>query len=313
MKIKTLAYLLASFYWLLAMNAAAQDLGPQFKMLKEGIYVRAVKPADSNATIILTSEGVVLIDSGHNPPDSVALSQALKKLTPLPVRYLIDTEPHTDHTTGHWLFSPPALIVAHAGAREAMREGLNPERVKKIIAENAQLPEIKNFRPVLPHIEFRDWMKLEVGERTFELRFLKSVHSEADSAVWLPKERIVFAAASVGVRRFSNLRPFVKIADTLDGIKMMKALNPEIVVPGHGAPGTVKILDDMERYYTLLVERVGAMVKAGKSLDEIQKDLRMPETEGWEGRDRFPNNIEAAYRHVTQSTPARAAKSESGY
>jgi hypothetical protein len=62
-------------------------------------------------------------------------------------------------------------------------------------------------------------MKLEIGERTFELRFLKSVHSEADSAVWLPKERIVFAAASVGVRRFSNLRPFVKISDTLDAIR----------------------------------------------------------------------------------------------
>ena len=131
-------------------------------------------------------------------------------------------------------------------------------------------------------------MKLEVGERTIELRFLKSVHSEADSAVWLPKERIVFAAASVGVKRFSNLRPFVKIADTLEGIKMMKALNPEIVVPGHGAPGTIKILDDMERYYTLLVERVGAMVKAGKSLDEIKKDLRMPETEGWEGARPLP-------------------------
>ena len=55
------------------------------------------------------------------------------------------------------------------------------------------------------------------------------------------------------------------------------------------------------------------MVKAGKSLDEIKKDLRMPETEGWEGRDRLPNNIEAAYRHATQSTPARAAKAESGY
>ncbi len=116
----------------------------------------------------------------------------------------------------------------------------------------------------------------------------------------MPRERIVFAAASVGVKRFSNLRPFVKIADTLEGIKMMKGLNPDLVVPGHGAPGTVKILDDMERYYTLLVERVGAMVKAGKSLDEIKKDLRMPETDDWEGKDRFPNNIEAAYRAVAK-------------
>ena len=80
---------------------------------------------------------------------------------------------------------------------------------------------------------------------------------------------------------------------------MMRGLNPEIVVPGHGPPGTVKILNDMENYYTLLLERVGAMVKQGKSLEEIKKELRMPETDDWEGKDRFPNNIEGAYRAVT--------------
>jgi cyclase len=279
--------------------AAAQDLGPHFKKLKEGIFVYAQNAADSNATIILTTEGVVLIDSGHRPPDSVALAAALKKLNAQPVRYLINTEPHTDHTTGHWMFSPPALIVAHAGATESMKEGLNPERVRKIIAEYPNLQEMKNFRPITPHIEFRDKLTLDLGDRTFELSFLKSVHSEADTAVWMPKERIVFAAASVGVKRFSNLRPSVRIADTLDAIKMMRALNPEIVVPGHGAPGTVTILDNMEKYYTLLIQRVGAMVKQGKSLDEIKKDLRMPEADDWQGKDRFPTNIEAAYRAVT--------------
>jgi cyclase len=278
--------------------ASSQNLGPHFNTLKEGIFVYAQNSADSNATIILTSEGVVLIDSGHRPPDSVAIAGALKKLTAQPVRYLINTEPHTDHTTGHWLFSPPAIVVAHDGASAAMKEGLNPERVRKIVAEYPDLKEMKNFRPITPHIEFRDKMTLHVGDRTFEMRFLKSVHSEADSAIWMPKERIVFAAASVGVKRFSNLRPFVKVTDTLGAIKMMRALNPEIVVPGHGAPGTVKILDDMEKYYTLLLERVGAMVKQGKSLDEIKKDLRMPEADDWQGKDRFPTNIEAAYRVV---------------
>lgn len=278
--------------------AAAQDLGPHFKKLKEGIFVYAQNAADSNATIILTTEGVVLIDSGHRPPDAVALAAALKKLNAQPVRYLINTEPHTDHTTGHWMFSPPAIVVAHAGATESMKEGLNPERVRKIIAEYPDLKEMKNFRPITPHIEFRDKLTLHLGDRTFELSFLKSVHSEADTAIWMPKERIVFTAASVGVKRFSNLRPSVKIADTLDAIKMMRALNPEIVVPGHGAPGTVTILDNMEKYYTLLIQRVGAMVKQGKSLDEIKKDLRMPEADDWQGKDRFPTNIEAAYRAV---------------
>jgi cyclase len=295
----TCAVIAAGLAALSGTPAWAQDLGPHFQKLKEGIFVYAQNAADSNATIILTSEGVVLIDSGHRPPDTVALADALKKLTSQPVRYLINTEPHTDHTTGHWMFSPPAVIIAHAGATESMKQGLNPERVRKIIAEYPKLPEMKNFRPVTPHVEFQDKMTLQVGDRTFEMCFLKSVHSEADTAVWLPKERIVFAAASVGVKRFSNLRPFVKIADTLEAIKMMRALNPEIVVPGHGAPGSAKILEDMEKYYTLLLERVGAMVKEGKSLNEIKKDLRMPEADDWQGKDRFPNNIEAAYRAVT--------------
>jgi cyclase len=298
MRTRTFGGLIMALCLLSAGLAAAQDLGPHFKKLKEGIFVYAQNAADSNATIILTSEGVVLIDSGHRPPDSVALAAALKKLNAQPVRYLINTEPHTDHTTGHWLFSPPAMIVAHAGATESMKEGLNPERVRKIIAEYPDLKEMKNFRPITPHIEFRDKMTLHVGDRTFELSFLKSVHSEADTAIWMPKERIVFAAASVGVKRFSNLRTSVRIADTLDAIKMMRALNPEIVVPGHGAPGNVAILDNTEKYYTLLIQRVGAMVKQGKSLDEIKKDLRMPEADDWQGKDRFPTNIEAAYRAV---------------
>jgi hypothetical protein len=70
---------------------------------------------------------------------------------------------------------------------------------------------------------------------------------------------------------------------------------------GQSHPGTAKILDDMEKYYNLLLERVGQMVKQGKSLDEIKKELRVPGTEEWEGKDRFPNNIDAAYRAVKGS------------
>ena len=112
---------------------------------------------------------------------------------------------------------------------------------------------------------------------------------------------MLFTAASVAVKRFSNFRPFVTVTDTLAAIKMMKALNPEVVIPGHGDPGAVKLIDDMERYYNSLLERVGQMVKQGKSLDEIKKELRVPGTEDWEGKDRFPNHIETAYRAIKGS------------
>ena len=70
-------------------------------------------------------------------------------------------------------------------------------------------------------------------------------------------------------------------------------------MPGHGSFGTTKIFDDSERYYTLLVERVGAMVREGKSREQIGNELRMPEYAGWAYQDRMPSNIDAAYRAVT--------------
>ena len=303
MKVKlAFIFLFVSSFFVFSAQVLAQELGPHFKKIKDGIYVYAGRPNESNCTIILTQDGVVLIDSGNNPPDSHAVMKAVKQLTSQPVRFLINTEPHADHTTGHFVFSPPTTIIAHAGATESMKNAYNPARNEKLMAASAEMREaFKGYRMITPHIEYRDKMTLNSGERTFELYYLKNVHSEADTAIWLPKERVLFTAASVGVKRFNNLRPFVSIPDTLNAIKMMKALNPEVVIPGHGDPGTVKILDDMERYYNSLLERVGQMVKQGKSLDEIKKELRVPGTEDWEGKDRFPNNIDAAYRAVKGS------------
>jgi cyclase len=303
MKVRSaLGFLFVSSFWVFSAQISAQELGPQFKKIKDGIYVYTAQLNDSNVTIIETQEGVVLIDTGQTPKDSHIVMAALKKLTSRPVRFIIHTEPHQDHTIGNFVFSPPGIVIAHAGATASMKNADNPENLEKRMAVSPEMREAyKGYRLVTPNIEYRDKMTLNVGERTLELYYLKNVHSEADTAIWLPKERIVFTAASVTVKRFGNHRPFVSIPDTLSAIKMMKALNPEVVVPGHGTPGTAKILDDMEKYYNLLLERVGAMAKQGKSLDEIKKELRMPETADWEGKDRFPNNIEAAYRAIKGS------------
>jgi len=83
----------------------------------------------------------------------------------------------------------------------------------------------------------------------------------------------------------------VNISDILAAGRMMKALNPEHVIPGHGPPITAKLFDDVEKYYALLVDRVTAKVKEGRSLDDIMKEVKMPEYAGcrdasatWSGR-----------------------------
>ena len=299
MRTKLALALALSVSLLTVRSLAAQDLGPNIRKIKDGIYVYVGNNLNSNAGIVLTQEGVVLIDSGHNPTDSRALLAAVKKLTPLPIRYLIDTEPHGDHTTGHFVFSPPAMIVAHEGATDSMKAAYNPKRNEKLMAESAEMrTAFEGFRFVLPHIEYRQKMTLNVGERTFELFYLKNVHSESDTAVWLPKERVLFSASGIVVNQFNILRPFVTIPDILAAAKMMKGLNPEFVIPGHGIPGTVKIFDDTEKYYALLLERVGKMAKEGKSLEEIKKEVRMPEYDHWATKERFPTNVEAAYKVV---------------
>ena len=90
---------------------SAQDLGPHFKKVKDGIITYVAKPDESNCTIILTNEGVVLIDSGHNATDSQTILKTVKQLTPLPIRFLINTEPHADHAAAR-----PRARLGEAGA-----------------------------------------------------------------------------------------------------------------------------------------------------------------------------------------------------
>ena len=290
------------FYCAAAGVVWGQDLDPQIRKIKDGIYVYVGKNFNSNAGIVLTQEGVVLIDSGHNPTDSKAIAAAVKKLTPLPVRFLIDTEPHPDHTTGHFVHSPPAVIIAHEGATESMkgRERDTPGRIQKLAGVSPEIgAALQGYRFVPPHIEYQKKMTLNVGERTFELLYLHGVHSEADTAVWLPQERVLFAGSAAIPNSLNNVRAFVTIADLLAAARMLRSLNPEVVVPGHGSPGTTTIFDESEKYYTLLLERVTAMVKAGKTREQIGMELKMPEYAGWAYQDRMPSNIDAAYRAAT--------------
>ena len=282
--------------------ASAQDLGPQVKKLADGVYVHTGRGFESNAGIILTSEGVIVIDTGQNPYEFRNLWATVRNLTTMPVRLVIDTEPHPDHTTGHFMFSPPAVVIAAAGAGDSMRaaDRAAPDRIARLADTSPEFrAALQSYRFVTPHIEYHDRMTINLGGKTLELFYLKGVHSEADTAVWLPKERVLFSASAFVVDQINILRPFVTIPDILAAGKMMKALNPEHVVPGHGTPGTVKIFEDGEKYYALLLDRVGAMVKAGKSLDDIKKEVKMPEYAGWGSQDRFPTNVEAAYKAVT--------------
>ena len=279
--------------------AQTPELGPGFSKVKDGIYVFAPDATTTTCAFVVTQEGVVMIDSCNSPLDSRRMAAAIKKVTDKPVVFLIDTETHGDHTANHFIFSPPATVINHQGAGVAMKKEYSPKRAAKLAAESPEMREaLKGEKMIPPHLEYKDRMTINLGERTFELIYLKNVHSEADTAVWLPKERVLFASSAANVRRFLNLRPSVVIPDVLASYKLMKSLNPEIVITGHGPPTTTKVFDEYEGFYNLLLKRVGAMAAQGKSLAEIKKELKMPEYADWHDQNRLDANIDAAYRSV---------------
>ena len=164
----------------------------------------------------------MLIDSGPNPPDSHVVMKAVRQLTAQPVRFLINTETHHDHTTGNFVFSPPALVIAAQGATQGIKGYFDPKRNEKLIAELAEMREAyRGFRLVTPHVEFHNRMVLQLGGRTLELMQLNNIHSDADT-IWLPKEHVLFSAATAAVKRFGFLRPFVTIANIKADIKKLK-------------------------------------------------------------------------------------------
>jgi cyclase len=284
---------------LLVSAVSAQELGPGFTKVKEGIYVFAPDATTTTCSFVVTQEGVVMIDSCNSPVDSRKMLAAIKKVTDKPIMFLIDTETHGDHTANHFVFSPPATVINHDGAGAAMRKEFDPKRAETLAAKSPELREaLQGSKLIIPHIEYKDRMTIHLGERTFELIYLKNVHSEADTAIWLPKERVLFASSAANVRRFLNLRPSVVIPDVLASYKLMKSLNPEVVVTGHGPVTTTKVFDEYEGFYTLLLKRVGDMAAQGKSLDEIKKELKMPEYADWHDQNRLGANIDAAYRSV---------------
>jgi cyclase len=180
-----------------------------------------------------------------------------------------------------------------------MKKEYNPKRAETLAAQSPEMREaLKGEKMIPPHIEYKDRMSINLGERTFELIYLKNAHSLADTAVWMPKERVLFASSAANVRTFINLRPTVVLPDVIASYKLMKSLNPEVVIAGHGQPTTTIIFDEYEAFYNLLMKRVGEMAAQGKSLDEIKKELKMPEYADWQGQDRLAVNIDAAWKVV---------------
>jgi cyclase len=278
----------------------------ELEKLADGVYAFIGKRNDANAMVIVTTQGVVLVDTGNNPPETRILQKLVESVTNQPVRYIVVSQNHGDHVGGVPLFSPPANVIAHERVLKDW-EKWKPFQVKawrKRFGERSAA--LANVNPADTILTFNDRMTLHLGGTTIELIYVDDRYNPGDVAVWLPGSGVLHAAFVGYITRHPDIRPDYSHGTTSGMLKQLEvliALKPKIVVPAHGPLGDVTDLQALTDYLLTARQTVRAMMSRGLSLAEIEKQFTMSQYQGWDRDSHFPWMAETIYRELRGQDP----------
>jgi cyclase len=279
---------------------------PEFRKLADGVYAYIGKLNDANAMAIVTSQGVIVVDTGNNNPDARALLTDIQSVTNQPVRYVVITQNHGDHIGGTPLFSPPATVILHerVAAQWAAMQSYQINSWRKRFPERAEA--LRNVNPIDTVVTFRDHMSLHLGGRDIELLYVDDMYNPGDVAVWLPKEGVLHASFAGYKDRHPDIRPDYSHGTTSGMLKQLDAyiaLKPKIVIPAHGPLGDVRDLEAMVDYLVLARHKVRDMMERGQALPAIEKAFNMAEFKDWDRTEHLSWTADTIYRELQGEGP----------
>lgn len=220
---------------------------------------------NANAGFVLTREGVVVIDSGSSYRVAQQIHQAIRKVTQLPVKYVINTGGQDHRWLGNGYFKEQgAEIIAQRKAADDMAargaeqlQGLKPELKERI----------EGTQPVLPTRTFDQEEMLRLGGTEIRLLFSQGGHTPGDSVVWLPQSKVLFSGDLIFVDRLLGVLPFSNTRDWLASFEQIERLRPKVIVPGHGnVCDLAKARRDTRDYLALLRTHMKAALDKGLDL-----------------------------------------------
>jgi len=236
----------------------------------DNVYVES-EISVCNTSVVVTKDGVVVIDTPMAPANAKKVAAEIAKFGP--VRYVINSEPHTDHIAGNCYFG--GTVVAHEGTREIMLAA-KVEDVAGMLQWTApdSLPLDKEFRIRPPEITFSERLTLYLGEHTFQLIHMPG-HTPYSLAVYVPEEKIVFTSDNInlGMPVFRDSLP----DKWLETLKRLEELDVDKVVPGHGEVAGKSCFSEMSALVKSWVDAVADAIAKGMSLEEAQEKLPLAE------------------------------------
>lgn len=239
-----------------------------------GVWAAVSAPgrhAGGNAGFVVGSDGVAVVDAFETPTAARALLAAIRKITPLPVRFVIDTHYHLDHVGGNGVFAETGAVVV---AQENVRAWERAENLKFFgdaitPAERATVESL-----TLPTLTYQDGVVLWLGDRRVVVRVMPG-HTGGDSVVVAPDAEVVFT----GDLFWDHDLPNLVDADTAQQIATDDALLKDYpraaFAPGHGEVGKAADVSNFRDYLAALRKAVADARGAGKS-GQVLVDAVLP-------------------------------------
>jgi len=246
------------------------------------------------SVFLVTPEGIILADPINVDAAIWLKAQLAERFPGLAVRYVIYSHHHQDHASGAAAFNDTAEIVAHENFNAALQ---------------AAAPQDKRYAAVVPpESTYRDRRTITLGGRRVELMHPGRMgHAPDFTVLRFPAERVVFVVDYVSVRTVpgsNTLQNGAPIAEYVQAIREVEALDFDIAAPGHGPMGTRRDFADHRGYFERLAERVSAGIAAGRTLAQLQGAGIMAEYTGWIEYDE-DNAINIANAYKTLSAAQR--------
>ena len=289
--------------------------------LAEGVYgiswrAPLADPVEANVLVIVNESDVVLVDSSVLRTTAQRIVAEVRKLTPKPVRYVINTHWHNDHVQANEVYRdtwPGVEFISHANTRTdtveqafgtipkvlgqyreniAMYErwkaagkddsGKPVDEARRARIDNvigllqAFIDQTENFRAVPPDLTVEQGLTLHRGNRTIEVRHLGRGNTRGDVIVFLPKERIVATGDLVVHPSPFAFGSYYK--EWIETLGRVAALDADTFFPGHGAVMRDRTyIQKLQGLLGDLVKQVDAAVARGASLEETQTAVTLEE------------------------------------
>ncbi len=235
-----------------------------------------------NVAVLTTDEGAILVDDKFekNVPEIVA---KVKSVTDKPIKYVLNTHQHGDHTGGNHalMTSTSTEIIAHKNARANMAAGKQPG---------------------LPRVTFSDEIAVALGGKEVRARHLGAGHTNGDAVIYFPSHKIVhmgdlFVRGSpfIDYSAGGNSEAWIR---TLDAAL---ALDFETVIPGHGAVGKKADLAKWRGDFETVRGRIRELTRQGKSKDEIPTLLKLDDLPGWSPKGLFLKSLTGLYDELSRT------------